>query len=71
MSELKFRPAVSSDADRLEVIRALAFAPVFASFRVLLGDTIYERAQRPRDEAHRELPSSLVCGVPGWAPWVA
>jgi ribosomal protein S18 acetylase RimI-like enzyme len=71
MTELTFRPARPADAARLEMIRARAFAPVFASFRALLGDAIYERAQRPGDEAQRELLASLIAGCPGWALWVA
>lgn len=71
MSKLDLRLALTSDADRLENIRARAFAPVFASFRALLGDAIYERAQQPEDDAQRELLSSLVSGRPGWTLWVA
>ena len=38
------RVATAANAARLEQIRARAFAPIFASFRALLGDAIYERA---------------------------
>ncbi len=52
-----FRP---DDAPILEEIRAAAFAPVFASFRQILGEEIYRRAQAHLDDAHPEYLASLL-----------
>lgn len=56
---IDLRRARSTDRDRFEEIRSSAFAPVFASFKAILGDEIYERAQRHEDEAQEALLSSL------------
>lgn len=64
--ELRFLPARAEDAGRLQAIRQAAFAPIFASFRNLLGDEIYDIAQRREDEAQGQLLSSLIAGEPGW-----
>jgi hypothetical protein len=53
--DLTIRPAVPEDLPRLQAIRAAAFAPVLASFREILGDTIYEVAQARDDEAQAAL----------------
>lgn len=47
--ELTFRAAREEDLNVLQSIRAAAFAPVFASFRHILGDVIYEAAQAHED----------------------
>ena len=60
MSAVEFRRARASDAARLQAIRRAAFAPIFASFRALLGDEIYELAQRREDEAQEALLTSLL-----------
>jgi hypothetical protein len=51
MFNLKFRRAHADESGRLDAIRRAAFAPVFASFRSILGDEIYDLAQRREDEA--------------------
>lgn len=56
---------------RLEEIRAAAFAPVFASFRAILGDEIYERAQARVDAAQPELLASLLEPDSVWEVYVA
>lgn len=71
MSELRFRPARRDDEPRLQDIRRAAFAPVFASFRSILGDEIYELAQRRDDEAQEGLLSSLLAPDSGWEVHVA
>ena len=71
LSELQFRPARAEDAGLRQTIRRTAFAPIFPSFRTLLGDEIYEIAQRREDEAQGELLSSLITGEPGWKLSVA
>ncbi len=57
---LLLRPAVAGDLPRFEEIRAAAFAPVFASFRRILGDRVYELAQRHEDEAQGGMLASLL-----------
>ena len=60
MTQLQFRRARPDDAARLQAIRRAAFAPIFASFRALLGDEIYELAQRREDEAQEAMLASLL-----------
>jgi GNAT superfamily N-acetyltransferase len=69
--EIQLHPARPEDGGRLQTIRRLAFAPVFASFRSLLGDEIYDLAQRRSDEAQEGLLSSLMAGDPGRTVYVA
>jgi len=71
LRELDFRLARPQDAPRLQQIRAAAFAPIFSSFRVLLGDEIYDLAQRREDEAQADLLASLIAGGPPWQLYVA
>jgi GNAT superfamily N-acetyltransferase len=71
MPELQFRSARPEDTSRLQAIRAAAFAPVFASFRSMLGDEIYEVAQRGDDEAHDGVLTSLMAADSGWTVYVA
>jgi GNAT superfamily N-acetyltransferase len=69
--EPQFRPATSGDADCLRAVRAAAFAPVFAAFRAMLGDDLYELVQRREDEAQQALLDALIAGQDGWALHVA
>jgi ribosomal protein S18 acetylase RimI-like enzyme len=71
MSALTFRQARPDDAARLDAIRRAAFAPVFASFRSILGDELYEAAQRQSDDAQGDLLASLLAGESGWTLYVA
>jgi ribosomal protein S18 acetylase RimI-like enzyme len=71
MSKTIIRPVNEQDAARLESIRAAAFAPVFASFRALLGDEIYELAQAREDSAQAALLTSLLATASGWEVFVA
>jgi ribosomal protein S18 acetylase RimI-like enzyme len=71
MRPITLRPAAAADSQRLQDIRARAFATVFASFRSLLGDFVYDHAQRPQDEAQEELLLKLIQGREGWELWVA
>ena len=66
-----FRRARPEDAARLQAIRREAFAPVFASFRAILGDEIYDLAQRREDEAQEHLLTSLMAADSGWELFVA
>ncbi len=60
------RQAGDHDLPALQRIRVAAFAPVFASFRNMLGDSLYELVQAREDEAQSELLASLL--APG-SPW--
>lgn len=55
----------------LDEIRAAAFAPVFASFRALLGDDIYEAAQAREDRKQGALLASLLPADSGWEVYAA
>lgn len=56
----RIRRAEIADLPRLQEIREAAFAPVFASFRSLLGETIYDVAQANEDAAQAEYLTSLL-----------
>jgi ribosomal protein S18 acetylase RimI-like enzyme len=71
VSDPVIRPALSADAAALEPIREAAFMPVFASFRALLGDEIYELAQARDDAAQADLLRSLLAPGSGWDVFVA
>jgi ribosomal protein S18 acetylase RimI-like enzyme len=65
------RPVTADDLPRLEEVRQAAFAPVFASFRSLLGEDIYTLAQAREDEAQGELLASLLAPGSGWEVYTA
>lgn len=65
------RIAKQEDMPRLEEVRAAAFAPVFASFRQLLGERIYTIAQQHEDEAQAGLLTSLIEDASVWKLYVA
>jgi len=69
--DVLMRPVSADDHDRLEQIRQAAFAPIFASFRAILGEEIYNRAQARQDEAQGELLVSLLAPESGWEVFVA
>ena len=71
MLEIQFHPAHVKDEAQLQAIRRAAFAPVFASFRVLLVDEIYDLAQRRHDEAQGGYLTSLLAADSGWDLYVA
>lgn len=71
MRAIDFLPARPEDAPCLQAIRRAAFAPVFASFRAILGEEIYELAQRRDDEAQDGLLSSLLAPDSGWTVYAA
>ncbi len=68
---LVIRPVRSDEAHRLQEIRQAAFAPVFASFRSILGDEIYELAQAKEDEGQEALLSSLLEPESDWEVYTA
>lgn len=67
---LTFSPARLEQLPILDEIRKAAFAPVFASFRALLGDEIYEAAQAREDGRQGELLASLLAADSGWDVYV-
>lgn len=71
MPQLQFRRARPEDAERLEAIRRAAFAPVFASFRSILGEELYDLAQRREDEAQDGMLASLLAVESPWTLYVA
>jgi GNAT superfamily N-acetyltransferase len=71
MTAIDIRLARADDMPRLDAIRRAAFAPVFASFRSILGDEIYEAAQRRDDEAQGALLASFVAPDSIWELYVA
>ena len=68
---IEIRPATTADAPRLEAIREAAFAPVFASFRALIGDEIYELVQAHEDRNQGAYLASLLAPESGWEVYVA
>lgn len=58
-ASVSIRPARADDLPRLQRIREAAFAPVFASFRAILGDALYEAVQAREDGAQAELLGEL------------
>ena len=69
--DVVIRPADVDDLPALDTVRQAAFAPVFASFRSILGATIYELAQAKDDQAQGELLASLFKAESGWKVFAA
>jgi ribosomal protein S18 acetylase RimI-like enzyme len=65
------RPASADDLPYLDDVRQAAFAPVFTSFRSMLGEKIYELAQAREDRAQGGLLVSLLASESGWTVYVA
>lgn len=70
-SELRIRGAAREDESRLDEVRREAFAPVFESFRALLGDEIYSLSDAPKDQEQSSYLSSLLETGSGWDVYVA
>ncbi|MBX2867317.1 MAG: GNAT family N-acetyltransferase [Acidiferrobacterales bacterium] len=68
--EISFRKANLADRIALEDLRAEAFSPVFASFRKILGDEIYELAQKREDDEQSELLSAMFFNDSEWDLYV-
>lgn len=71
MAELVFTPATADQLPVFDAIRVAAYAPVFASFRALLGDHIYQIAQASDEAAQGELLASLMRPDSGWEVYAA
>ena len=70
-TDLAFSRATADQLPLLDEIRRAAFAPVFASFRSILGDEIYEIAQKRDDEAQGSLLAALFAPDSRWEVYVA
>jgi predicted O-methyltransferase YrrM/ribosomal protein S18 acetylase RimI-like enzyme len=70
-AEIRLCQVRPEDGPRLEAIRRDAFAPVRASFRSILGDEIYDLAQRREDDAQQGLLASLMAADSAWTLYVA
>ena len=70
-TNIVIRPAEAGDHARMDEIRKAAFAPVFASFRSIMGDDIYRLAQERDDLAQGQLLTSLLASDSGWQVYVA
>jgi ribosomal protein S18 acetylase RimI-like enzyme len=70
-NDLAFSRATPDRLEVLEAIRQAAFAPVFASFRSILGDEIYELAQAREDQGQAELLASLLAPDSNWEVYAA
>ena len=70
-SAIRIRAARTKDARRFQAIRAAAFAPVFVSFRSILGDEIYRLAQEQEDESQGGLLTSMLAPDSNWELYAA
>jgi len=70
-STVVIRNANAGDAPRLQEVRLAAFAPVFASFRALLGEDLYQLAQPRSEEAQGDYLASLLAADSDWEVYVA
>src|SRR5829696_10130405 len=70
-SKVLIRTADDSDARQLQDVRRAAFAPVFASFRALLGEEISEVTQIRDNQEQTEYLRSLFEPDSGWELYVA
>ncbi len=69
LGNIQFDLATVEDLKAMETIRRKAFQPIFASFRKILGDTIYETAQLPEDLAQEGLLKSYFNEDSFWKTW--
>lgn len=68
---LSFRRAELSDRSNLESLRLESFKPIFSSFRKILGDEIYELAQKKEDEEQKEILAEMFSTDSKWQLFVA
>ena len=71
MSNVEIRLASDHDLPYLDAVRQAAFAPVFASFRSILGEEIYNLAQAHEDNAQGDYLASLFAPASGWQVYAA
>ena len=63
---ISMRPVRAEDEPVLQTVRRAAFAPVFASFRAILGEELYALAQAREDEQQAALLTSMIAQGSGW-----
>ena len=68
--KISVRKANLNDQITLEHLRAEAFSPIFASFRKILGDEIYDLAQKREDDEQSKLLSSMFSSESEWNLYV-
>lgn len=69
--DILIRDASTTDMSRLQEIRKAAFAPVFASFRALLGEELHDLTQAHQDAEQAHYLASLLTPDSGWEVYVA
>ena len=67
---VSYRLASEFDHARLDEIRIAAFAPIFRSFKQILGDTIYSIAQEHEDLAQAEMLTEILGSESPWTVYV-
>lgn len=68
---MSFRQAELADLAELEEIRRLAFAPIFASFRSILGEDLYVLAQEAEDRTQGNMLLAALKPGEDWQMYVA
>lgn len=71
LTDVTIRAATPADAERMQAIRAAAFAPVFASFRAILGDELYQIAYAHEVQAQATYLAGLLAPDSGWELYAA
>jgi ribosomal protein S18 acetylase RimI-like enzyme len=69
--DVVIRPVRADDQPHVDGVRQAAFAPVFASFRSILGDDIYDLVQAREDKAQGDLLVTLLAPESGWEVYAA
>ena len=69
--DIVIKKAHINDLPSLEAIRIDAFKPVFESFRKILGEEIYELAQKKEDEQQHQILASMFDEDSNWNIFVA
>jgi len=70
-TKIEFAHSKKEDLEKLEEIRKKAFQPIFDSFKNILGETIYDIAQKSEDESQKDYLVSLFNQDSIWETWNA
>lgn len=68
-TKIEFVISKKEDLEKLEEIRKKTFQPIFDSFKNILGETIYNIAQKSEDEAQKDYLVSLFNQDSLWKTW--
>jgi ribosomal protein S18 acetylase RimI-like enzyme len=71
MMQVRMRPAVNDDRETLARFAVLAWAPVFASFRHVLGATVYELLYPDWERQQREVVERMCDAGEHHRVWIA